>query len=39
MDSFSARDNGGVIGPSGMFGGGADCRNDLKKCLPDCQGR
>jgi hypothetical protein len=39
MESFSSRNNGGVIGPSGMFGGGADCRKDLKDCLPQCQGR
>jgi len=39
MESFSARDNGGVNGPSGMFGAGADCRDDLKNCLPGCQSR
>jgi hypothetical protein len=39
MESFDARDNGGVIGPKGMFGASAECRNDLKDCLPQCQSR
>jgi hypothetical protein len=38
MDTDSAQDNGGVHGPAGMFGGGADCRNSLKNCLPTCKG-
>jgi len=29
----------GVNGPTGMFGASADCRNDLKECLPNCKGR
>jgi hypothetical protein len=39
METFDARDNGGVNGPKGMFGASADCRDDLKNCLPQCQGR
>ena len=39
MDTSSAQDNSGVNGPRGMFGAGADCRNDLKNCLPGCQSR
>ena len=38
MDTQPAH-NSGVNGPSGMFGASADCRNDLKKCLPSCEGR
>ena len=39
MDTSSAQDNSGVNGPRGMFGASADCRNDLKSCLPGCQAR
>ncbi len=28
----------GVNGPAGMFGASADCRSDLKNCLPACNG-
>ena len=39
MDTMSAQDNSGVNGPRGMFGANADCRRNLKDCLPGCQGR
>jgi len=38
MESYEAR-NSGVNGPTGMFGASADCRDDLKNCLPQCQSR
>jgi hypothetical protein len=37
MDTQSAQDNSGVNGPRGMFGASADCRRNLKDCLPGCQ--
>jgi hypothetical protein len=37
MDTFEAQDNGGVHGAKGMFGASADCRDDLKNCLPRCK--
>jgi len=39
METTDARDNGGVNGPSGMFGASADCRDSLSKCLPSCKAR
>jgi hypothetical protein len=39
MDSTGARNNGGINGPSGMFGASSDCRNDLNSCLKGCKSR
>lgn len=38
MESYAAQ-NSGVNGPAGMFGGSADCRNNLQDCLPGCKAR
>jgi hypothetical protein len=37
MESTAATDNGGVNGPSGVFGASGDCRTSLQHCLPGCK--
>jgi len=37
MDSRAATDNGGINGPSGVYGASAECRTDLQNCLPGCK--
>lgn len=37
MDSTGARDNGGVIGPRGIYGASAECRGDLSSCMLGCK--
>ena len=39
MDTKAATDNGGVIGPSGVFGASGACRSTLHDCLPSCKSR
>ena len=38
MDSRAAQYSG-VNGPSGMFGASAECKDDLRDCLPGCKAR
>ena len=39
METRAASDNGGVIGPSGVFGASGACRSALHDCLPICKAR
>lgn len=39
MDTEPAQQNPVVGSPDGMFGASSDCRDDLHKCLPTCNGR
>ena len=39
METKAATDNGGVIGPSGVFGASGDCRSALHACIPQCKSR
>ena len=38
-DTDSAHRNASNNAPSGLFGGSAVCREELKDCLPRCRGR